>query len=326
MIYDSILGLIGQTPIVHLQRLSAKLGCEIYAKLESMNPGGSHKARIALGMVLNAEARGILRRNSGQTIVEPSGGNTGIGLAMAAAHFGYRLVLVIPDNYSVEKQRLLKLYGAEIILSDSRLGNNSHGEKALALQLEHPEWVMLNQQRNPANPEAHRTSTALEILQDFAGRQIDYFIGGIGTGGHITGIGQILRKHIPNISVIGVEPQGCRLLEGIHRPHRIQGLSIGLRPAVLDIDVLDEMIQVSEEDCLRMARTVISLEAISIGISSAANFAAVEKLILAGRLSRGSSVLTVVYDSIESYLSYFDQPAPSSTVDNNEQRNALSVA
>lgn len=156
MLHNSILDAIGHTPIVRLAQFSEDLGIEVYAKLESLNPGGSHKARIALGMILDAERRGVLMRDSGQTIIEPSGGNTGIGLVMAGNVLGYKVVLVIPDNYSPEKQKLLRLYGAKVVLSDSRLGNNSHGEKCMELQLENPSYVMLNQQRNGANPQIGR--------------------------------------------------------------------------------------------------------------------------------------------------------------------------
>lgn len=183
MIYQSILELIGNTPIVHLGALSGELGLDVYVKLESSNPGGSHKARIALGMILDAERKDILVRGEPQTIVEPSGGNTGIGLAIAGNILGYKVVLVIPDNYSPEKQQLLQLYGAEVVLSDSRLGNNSHGQRAMELQLENPTYVMLNQQRNSANPETHRHSTAQEIIRDFGDREVDCFVAGIGTGG-----------------------------------------------------------------------------------------------------------------------------------------------
>lgn len=170
MIYDSLLDLIGGTPVIRLSKLSARLGVSVFAKLESFNPGGSHKARIALWMILDAERKGILVRGKGQTILEPSGGNTGIGLAMAGNILGYRVTLVVPDNYSPDKRQLLELYGAHVVLSDSRKGNNSHGELAIQILLEHPEFVMLNQQRNPANPQAHREATALEILRDFAGQ------------------------------------------------------------------------------------------------------------------------------------------------------------
>lgn len=306
MIYQSIIDVVGHTPIIHLKRLSEEIGCNIFSKLESLNPGGSHKTRIALGMISNAEETGILIRGSNQTIIEPSGGNTGIGLAMAANLLGYKLILVIPDNYSKEKQKLLKLYGAEIILSDSRLGNNSHGEKAFEIQFEHPNYVMLNQQKNLANPQTHRKSTALEIIEDFSEINLDYFIGGIGTGGHITGIGEVLLEKWPSLKIIGVEPDGCNLLKDIHVPHNIQGLSVGIIPDVLNIELIDFMVQVSVDECIKMAKILLKKESISIGISSAANFVAIKKLVDENKISSDSNVFTLIYDQIDSYLNYFD--------------------
>lgn len=303
MIHDSLLDAIGNTPVVRLAAFSSEHGVHVYAKLESLNPGGSHKVRIALGMILDAERKGILRRGQGQTIIEPSGGNTGIGLAIASNILGYRLVLVIPDNYSIDKQKLLRLYGARVELSDSRRGNNSHGEKAMELQLEHPTYVMLNQQRNAANPETHRQTTSLEILRDFAGRQVDYFVGGIGTGGHVTGIGETLKAHWPSLRVFGVEPEQCDLLLDRHAPHEIQGLSIGVVPSILNVGVLDGMIKVSREECIDMAYRVIRSDAISMGISSAANFVAISKV--ARDVPKHSVLLALVYDGAESYLPYF---------------------
>ena len=183
---------------------------------------------------LDAERRGVLIRDSGQTIIEPSGGNTGIGLVMAGNVLGYKVVLVIPDNYSPEKQKLLRLYGARVVLSDSRLGNNSHGEKCMELQLENPSYVMLNQQRNGANPQTHRDTTAPEILRAFGDRRADYFVSGIGTGGHITGIGETLKAAWPGLRVMGVEPEECDLLKDQHAPHHIQGL----------IDSLDNFVMI----------------------------------------------------------------------------------
>lgn len=304
MIYSSILDLIGNTPVVKLQVLSRALNISLYAKLESLNPGGSHKARIALGMILEAERQGILTRNSGQTIIEPSGGNTGIGMVMAANILGYRVVLVIPDNYSAEKCKLLKLYGASVILSDSRQGNNSHGEMAMQLQLSHPDYVMLNQQRNPANPETHRRFTAQEIIADFTQHPPDYFVGGVGTGGHITGIGEVLKTEWPGLKVYGAEPEECSLLQDIHQPHNIQGLSIGIIPDVLNLKVLDGMIGVSFAECCEMVKTLLRSESVSCGISSAANLVAVKKL--AADLPPKARVLTMIYDDVTSYLSCFD--------------------
>lgn len=303
MIYPSILEVIGNTPIVRLGALSAELGLDVFAKLESFNPGGSHKTRIALGMILDAERKGVLVRCSRQTIIEPSGGNTGIGLAIAGNILGYEVVLVIPDNYSREKQKLLRMYGAKVVLSDSRLGNNSHGQRAMELQLEHPSYVMLNQQRNPANPETHRQSTAREILSDFGDRQADCFVAGIGTGGHITGIGETLKQHWPDLRVFGVEPEQCDLLADRHAPHEIQGLSIGVVPAVLNRSVLDGMIKVSRLECEQRLRQTMQSDSISLGISSAANLVAICKL--KETLPRGAVVLTMIYDGVESYLSSF---------------------
>lgn len=306
MIHQSILEVVGNTPIIHLKRLSNEIGCNIFSKLESLNPGGSHKIRIALGMIYDAEKKEILRRGSGQTIIEPSGGNTGIGLAMAANLLGYKLILVIPDNYSKEKQKLLRLYGAEIILSNSFLGNNSHGEKAFEIQLENPSYIMLNQQKNSANPQTHKESTALEIIDDLSGITLDYFIGGIGTGGHITGIGEILRKKWPDLKIIGVEPKGCELLKNIHVAHNIQGLSVGIIPDVLNVNILDSMVQVELEECIEMVRILLKRESISVGISSAANFVAIKKLVKENTISLESNVFSLVYDQADSYLNYFN--------------------
>ena len=299
-----VIDFVGRTPVVRMESFSRLVGCEVYAKLENLNPGGSHKVRIALAMVLDAERRGILQRGSGQTIIEPSGGNTGIGLAMVGALLGYKVVLVIPDNYSVEKQAVLRLYGAQVVLSDSRNGNNSHGAKAMELQLLNPRYVMLNQQRNPANPKIHWNTTAVEIMEVFGARPVDFFVGGIGTGGHITGVGGRLKQEWPALKVFGVEPEGCDLLNNQHVRHDIQGLSVGLIPDVLDVSVLDRMVPVRLEECVEMVRYIMSHDATSLGISSAANFVAIKKL--AGQdIPKDSSVLTMIYDGVDSYLKYF---------------------
>jgi cysteine synthase A len=300
MIHPSLLHVIGNTPVVRLPAFSAETGFDVYAKLESMNPGGSHKARIALAMIRDAEEKGILLPESGQTIIEPSGGNTGIGLSIAANILGYRVILVVPDNYSPEKQKLLRLYGAQIVLADSRLGNNAHGEKAMELQLEHPEYVMLNQQRNPANPDIHRRTTAREILHDFRDLPIDCLVAGIGTGGHITGLGEVLKAQWPALGVFGVEPQECDLLRDQHAPHGIQGLSIGLIPGVLNLEVLDGMIKVARKDCLERIRKSMREDGLSIGLSSAANLAAISRM--TDQWMTGARVLTLIYDGVDSYL------------------------
>lgn len=309
-ICSTILEVVGRTPVIKLGKLSRDLGCDVYAKLESLNPGGSHKVRIARAMVEDAERRGALRRGSGQTILEPSGGNTGIGLAIVGALYGYKVILVIPDNYSREKQTILRLYGARIVLSDSRRGNDSHGEMALEMLLLNPSYVMLNQQRNPANPAIHRVTTAQEILRDFGVARIDVFVAGIGTGGHITGVGEELKKARPSLEVVGVQPEGCDLLANRHVPHDIQGLSIGLIPQVLNTAVIDRMECVTLHDCLDMVRRVMRTEGISLGISSAANLVAIAQGVGNRLIARGTQVLTMVYDGAESYLQHFGDERP----------------
>lgn len=300
MILDCVLDAVGSTPLIRLSRLAADTGCEILLKLESANPGGSHKIRIALGMIRAAERDGALIPGSGQTIIEPTGGNTGIGVAMAAAILGYRVVLVIPDNYSREKQRLLAALGAQIVLSDSRRGNNSHGELAQQILLEHPEYVLLNQGANPANPQTHRDTTVKEILADADGVRIDHLVAGIGTGGHITGVGGVLKQHYPGLAVHGVEPYGCDLFAEKFERHRIQGLSIGYIPPALDTSVIDRMIQVSEADAVAGMRMLMRREGIAAGISTGANIAA--GLRVARESQQPCTILTFAYDSAHDYL------------------------
>ncbi|WP_316213721.1 MULTISPECIES: cysteine synthase family protein [unclassified Bradyrhizobium] len=298
---SSILDLIGHTPVVRLSRLEASeyAHAELYLKLEYQNPGGSHKARIALGMIRRAEERGDLTRGSGQTVLEPTGGNTGLGLAIACNIYGYRLVLVVPDNYSAEKQRLLRLYGATVVLSDSSRGNNSHGELAHDLLLRNPDWVLLNQQRNPANPEVHRTTTAKEILSVFMNHHIDFFVGGVGTGGHITGIGEILKEAWPSVQIIVVQPEGSDFRIPQFAPHRIQGLAVGLVPDNLNQKIVDDYLTVSATEALASVRKVIKTEGIGVGISTGANIAACLRI---AESTRGARILCLAYDQVNQYL------------------------
>ncbi|MFF4343068.1 PLP-dependent cysteine synthase family protein [Kitasatospora sp. NPDC001540] len=302
----SVLEAVGSTPLVALDRLAAGTGCRIVLKTEHLNPGGSHKARIALNMVLAAEREGVLVRGSGQTIVEPTGGNTGMGIAMAGAVLGYRVVLVIPDNYSKDKQRVLAAMGAEILLSDSSTGNNSHGELANRLVLENPTWVLLNQGANPNNPDAHRNATALEILDDLDGEPVDHMVAGIGTGGHITGVGEILRKEMPDLRVHGVQPEGCDLFAGTFRRHRVQGLSVGYVPPVLNRDVVDDMITVGESEAVECMKLLMRTEGIAAGPSTGANIAAA--LRLARSLDGPATILTFAYDGAHDYLDLLSDP------------------
>ncbi|MFJ6673492.1 PLP-dependent cysteine synthase family protein [Actinosynnema sp. NPDC091369] len=299
-IADSVLDAIGDTPIVRLSRLEPDLDRELLVKLELLNPGGSHKVRIALNMILEAEKDGELVRGSGQTIIESTGGNTGIGLAMAAAILGYRLVLVIPDNYSPAKQRLLRSYGAEVRLSDHTLGNNSHADMALGLLFDNPDWVMLNQQANPANPAIHERTTAVEIMDALGSRLPDALVAGVGTGGHITGVGRVLSEHQPSMRVVAVQPEGCSLRENRFVTHPIQGLAVGLVPAVLDLGLVSDEEQVSFEDARQMMRRVMRTEGLAVGISSAANLVAACRV--ARALPPGSRVLTFAYDGVHDYL------------------------
>jgi cysteine synthase A len=300
VLLGSILDAVGNTPLIQLSRLASETGCDILLKLEMVNPAGGHKARIALSMIRAAERTGELIPGSGQTIIEPTGGNTGMGIVMAAAVLGYRVVLVIPDNYSREKQRLLSALGAEIVLSDSRRGNDSHGELAQQILLEHPEYVLLNQGANPANPQAHRDGTAPEILRDLDGRRIDHVVAGIGTGGHVTGVGEVLKESFPWLLVHGVQPAGCDLFAEKFSYHRIQGLSIGYIPPALDTEVLNDMITVSEEEASGGMRLLMRTEGIAAGISTGANIAAA--LRVAREAVTRQTILTFAYDSAQDYL------------------------
>jgi len=297
MLCENILEVMGGTPLVRLRRLVPDDYADVYVKMESLNPGGSHKAKVALSMILAAEADGELRRNSGQTIIEPTGGNTGIGLAMAGSIFGYRIVLVIPDNYSHEKQRVLLGYGATVILSDSAKGPDSHVEKVWELLVEHPDWVFLNQFENRANVDVHKKSTAVEILRDI--QRADGYVGGIGTGGSITGIGEALKEHFPECDIIGVQPEGCDILKKVFVPHGIQGLAVGF-PTLLNVDIIDGMISVSEQKATETMRRLLKEEGLSVGISSGANVYAAIKL--AETLGKGKVVVTIAADSAAAYL------------------------
>jgi cysteine synthase len=305
MIYDSILDTIGNTPVIDISDFYNAPGINVYKKMENLNPGGSHKIRPAWNMILAAEREGILKRNTGQTILEPTGGNTGLGIAMTAAILGYRVVLVIPNNYSQDKQAKLKLFGVEIILSDSSRGGNSHGELAMEIQIDNPDYVMLNQGQNPANPEIHRQTTAQEILRDFQDLSIDYFVGGIGTGGHMTGIGEVLKQKYPQVQIVGVQPCGCDLLANKFVLHQIQGLAVGIIPKVLNVEIVDRMIDVTYEESLAMMVAATRQEALLVGLSSGANLAAVSKIVeeLRGKqLEKPIHILTMAYDSVFDYM------------------------
>jgi cysteine synthase A len=296
----SVLELIGHTPLVRLNRLPKPGGATVVAKVESLNPGGSVKDRIALSMVEDAERRGLLR--PGGTLVEPTSGNTGIGLAIAAAVKGYRLILTMPDDMSVERQRLLARLGAEIHLTPAIEGMTGAVFAAQELVREHPDYVMPQQFQNPANPEAHRRGTALEILEALGGQKLDAFVAGVGTGGTLTGVGEVLKDKIVGLRVVAVEPARSPVLSGGRaRPHAIQGIGASFVPGVLNRDIIDEIITVRDEDAIAWSRRLAREEGLLVGISAgAAVFAACA---VAATLTPSQLVLTVLPDTGERYLS-----------------------
>ena len=295
---QTILDTIGNTPHVRIQRLFGP-GREVWIKLERANPGGSIKDRIALAMVDDAERRGVLTKET--TIIEPTSGNTGIGLAMVAAVRGYRLVLVMPESMSVERRRIMKALGAELVLTPKEQGMRGAIAKAAELAAETtPSWVP-QQFDNGANVDVHRRTTAQEILRDFP-EGIDVLITGVGTGGHISGCGQVLRPSFPSLKVYAVEPSKSPVISGgTHTPHRLQGIGAGFIPGNLDRGVLDGTILVSEEEAFTYAQRAAREEGLFIGLSSGATLAAIAQKL--PTLPTGARVLGFCYDTGERYLS-----------------------
>jgi cysteine synthase A len=294
---DNILELVGQTPVVRLNRLPLPGSAVVWAKLERANPGGSVKDRIATSMIEAAEQSGALK--PGDIIIEPTSGNTGIGLAMVAAVKGYRCILVMPDTLSMERRTLFKAYGAELVLTPGAEGMNGAIAKAEELVRQH-RGFMPQQFKNPANPEIHRRTTAVEVLGQVG--YLDAFVAGVGTGGTITGVGQVLRAVLPGIQIIAVEPANSPVLSGGPAgKHKIQGIGAGFVPDVMDTGLLDRIIRVADEDAAETARRLARQEGILAGISSgAAVWAAVE---VARELGEDKVVVTVLPDTGERYLS-----------------------
>jgi cysteine synthase A len=302
-IVDSVLELIGRTPMVRLARMAAGQA-EVLLKLESWNPGGSVKDRVSLAMIEAAERDGLLQ--PGDTIVEPTSGNTGIGLALVAAVKGYRLIITMPDDSSRERSRQLEHYGAQVVFTPARKLMSGAIERARQIVDENPRCFMPQQFDNPANPAVHRETTAEEILQATEGR-LDAFVSGVGTGGTITGVGEVLKREVPGVRVIAVEPERAPTLSrgGKAETHAIQGIGAGFVPAVLNRDVIDEVMTCADDAAFRTAQALAREEGISAGISAgAAVWAALE---VAGRLGEGQRVVTLVPDSWDRYGS-LDSP------------------
>ncbi|PEY31139.1 cysteine synthase A [Bacillus cereus] len=295
---QSVSELIGKTPIVKLNRIVEQDSADIYLKLEFMNPGSSVKDRIALSMIEAAEQKGLLKE--GDTIIEPTSGNTGIGLAMVAAAKGYKAILVMPETMSVERRNLLRAYGAELVLTPGPEGMGGAIRKATELAKENGYFIP-QQFQNQANPEIHRLTTGPEIIEQM-GDQLDAFIAGIGTGGTITGAGEVLKEKYKDIKIYAVEPADSPVLSGGKPgPHKIQGIGAGFVPETLDVEVYDEVIQVKAEQAFEYARRVAREEGILVGISSGAViYAATE---VAKKLGKGKKVLVIIPSNGERYLS-----------------------
>ena len=295
---NNILETIGNTPHVRINKLFGNQH-EVWMKLEKTNPGSSIKDRIAVAMIEDAEQKGLLNKDS--IIIEPTSGNTGIGLALVAAVKGYKIILVMPESMSVERRSLMASYGATFVLTPREKGMKGAIEKAGELVVATPNAWMPQQFDNPANSEIHRKTTALEILKDFPDG-LDYYITGVGTGGHITGVAEILKQHFPNLKVFAVEPELSPVLSGgAPGPHPIQGIGAGFAPSILNKEILDGVIQVSKDDAYKFTQRLAREEGILAGVSTGASLAAVAKKIR--EIPTGAKILTFNYDTGERYLS-----------------------
>lgn len=298
-LHKDILSLIGNTPLVKIRNMPAADSAEIWAKLEGNNPGGSVKDRIALAMIEAAEKEGKLA--AGGTVIEPTSGNTGIGLAMVAAIKGYRMILTMPETMSMERRQMLQAYGAEIVLTEGKKGMKGAVDRAAELQQENPGYFMPQQFENCYNPDVHMRTTAPEIMNDL-GSVPDGFVAGVGTGGTITGVGRFLRSRNPNVWIAAIEPDASPVLSGgSPGPHKIAGIGAGFIPGVLDNKIYDEIIRVSDQDAAETARTLARQEGILAGISSGAALWA--GLRVAAKLGKGKKVVVIFPDRGDRYLS-----------------------
>jgi cysteine synthase A len=298
-LHKEITELIGRTPLVRLNRLSKPGGATIYGKVEFFNPGGSVKDRICLNMINEAERQGKLK--PGGTIVEPTSGNTGIGLALIAAVRGYKLILVMPESMSMERASLLSSYGAQLVLTPAWEGMKGSIREAESLLMQNPSYFMPDQFSNPANPAMHKQTTAPEIWEALDGK-IDAFVAAVGTGGTITGCGEVFKERNPSIQVIAVEPAGSPVLSGGEPgPHKIQGIGAGFIPQVLNRKILDRVIKVTDDEAYQTAKQLSKMEGLLVGISAGANVFAAQQV--AQELGPGKNVVTILCDTGERYIS-----------------------
>ena len=299
-LHDDITATIGDTPIVRLQRI-APAHVSLYAKVESFNPGGSVKDRLALAIILDAERKGLLK--GGDTVVEATSGNTGVALAMVCAARGYRFVAVMSETFSIERRKLMRAYGARVILTPAAERGSGMVRRAEELAKQHG-WFLARQFANPANPAYHRQTTAAEILRDFAGRRLDHFVTGWGTGGTLTGVGEVLKVARPDVRITASEPAGASLLQGKEwQPHKIQGWTPDFVPHGLNREVADEILPVTDVESIATARRLAAEEGIFVGISAGATVAAA--LEVARDADAGAVILAMLPDTGERYLSTF---------------------
>lgn len=301
-VFSSVLDLVGGTPLLEAKNLERELGlkAKILMKLEYLNPAGSVKDRIARAMILDAREKGLLKE--GATLIEPTSGNTGIGLASMAASLGYRLILTMPETMSVERRNILKAYGAEIVLTDGASGMTGAIEKAKELAQEIPDSFIPGQFENPVNPKAHIEMTGPEIWEDTQG-QVDIFVAGVGTGGTITGVGTYLKEKNPNVKIVAMEPSDSPVLSGGKPgPHKLQGIGAGFIPETLDTEIYDEILTIGSEEAFSGARQIAQKEGVLVGISSGAAFAAAVKLAKRPE-NEGKTIVVLLPDSGDRYYS-----------------------
>ena len=297
MIFKNIIDSIGHTPLIKLNKLSEATNNNIYAKLEYYNPGKSIKDRIALSMIRQAEKEGKLTK--GNLIVEPTSGNTGIGLVLIGKTLGYDVLLTMPESMTLERRKIITYLGGNIVLTDTALGMKGSIDKAKEIEAENKKAFMPNQFTNPANPQAHKKTTALEILNDID--KIDYFVAGIGTGGTITGVGEILKEKNNKTQIIGLEPETSAVLSGKNPgQHKIQGIGAGFIPSILNINILDQILTISNEDAFIERDLIAKTEGLFVGISSGAAIAGVRKI---AENTKNKTIITIFPDSGEKYLS-----------------------